>query len=74
MKQVHKINNVIECICNNLWYNGINIARIADFNFLGIQLPEDLKWNKHQNKISLKFTETACIRFWGSSRKSLFIP
>ena len=27
--------------------NGINIERVADFNFLGIQLSEDLKWNKH---------------------------
>ena len=34
--------------------NGINIERVADFDFLGIQLSEDLKWNKHQNNISLK--------------------
>ena len=34
--------------------NGINIGRVADFNFLIIQLSEDLKWNKHQNNISLK--------------------
>ena len=27
--------------------NGINIERIADFNFLGIQLSENLKWSKH---------------------------
>ena len=27
--------------------NGINIERVADFNFLGIQLSEDLKWSKH---------------------------
>ena len=25
--------------------NGINIERVADFNFLGILLSEDLKWN-----------------------------
>ena len=27
--------------------NGINTERVADFNFLGIQLSEDLKWSKH---------------------------
>ena len=33
--------------------NGINIERVADFNFLRIQLSEDdLKWSKHQNNIS----------------------
>ena len=41
--------------------NGINIERVADFNFLGIQLSEDLKWNKHQNNISLKLTKTVCV-------------
>ena len=38
--------------------NGINIERVADFNFLGIQLSEDLKWSKHLNNISLKLTKT----------------
>ena len=41
--------------------NGINIERVADFNFLGIQLCEDLKWSKHQNNISLKLTKTVGV-------------
>ena len=41
--------------------NGINIERVADFNFLGIQLSEDLKWSKHQNNISLKLTKTVSV-------------
>ena len=41
--------------------NGINIERVADFNFLRIQLSEDLKWNKHQNNISLKLTKTVGV-------------
>ena len=41
--------------------NGINIERVADFNFLGIQPSEDLKWNKHQNNISLKLTKTVGV-------------
>ena len=57
MMQVNKIINVIDCICNKLWYNGINIERVAGFNFLEIQLSEDLKWDKHQNNISLKLTD-----------------
>ena len=41
--------------------NGINIERVADFNFLGMQLSEDLKWSKHQNNISLKLTKTVGV-------------
>ena len=41
--------------------NGINIERVTDFNFLGKQLSEDLKWNKHQNNISLKLTKTVGV-------------
>ena len=37
--------------------NGINLERVADFNFLGIQLNKDLKRSKHQNNISLKLTK-----------------
>ena len=38
--------------------NSINIERVADFNFFGIQLSEDLKWSKHQNNISLNLIKT----------------
>ena len=41
--------------------NGINIERVADFNFLGIQLSEDLQCSKHQNNISLKLTKTVGV-------------
>ena len=42
--------------------NGINIERVADFNFLGIQLSEDLKWSKHPNNISLKLIKTVGVQ------------
>ena len=42
----------------NLLINNINIESVAEFNFLGIQLSQDLKWNTHQNHDSLKFTKT----------------
>ena len=45
---------------STLSINGINIERVADFNFLGIQLSEDLKWSKTKNNISLKLTN--CCR------------
>ena len=41
--------------------NGINIESVADFNFLGTQLSEDLKWNKHQNNITLHLTKTVGV-------------
>ena len=41
--------------------NGINIERVAYFKFLVIQLSENLKWNKHQNNISLKLTKTVSV-------------
>ena len=41
--------------------NGINIEGVADFNFLKIQLSEDLKWNTQQNKIPLKLTKTVGV-------------
>ena len=57
---------VIHSVRKNVNYptlsiNGINIERVADFNFLGIQLSEDLKWSNHQNNISLKLTKTVGV-------------
>ena len=37
--------------CPTLLIYDINIERVADFNFLGVQLSDDLKWNKYQNNI-----------------------
>ena len=34
----------------------INIENVAEFNFLGIQLSQNHKWNTHQNHVSLKLT------------------
>ena len=48
----HSVRKTVNYL--TLSINGINIERVADFNFLGIQLSEDLKWSKHQNNISLK--------------------
>ena len=41
----------------NLLINNINIENVAEFNFLGIQLGQNLKWKTHQNHVSLKLTK-----------------
>ena len=45
----------------NLLINNINIENVAQFNFLGIQLSQNLKWKLHQNHVSLKLTKTIVI-------------
>ena len=45
----------------NLLINNINIENVAEFNFLGIQLSQNVKWKTHQNNVSLKLTKTICI-------------
>ena len=37
--------------------NAIEIERVDDFNFLGLQLNHNLKWNKHINYVSLKMSK-----------------
>ena len=44
-----------------LLINNINIENVAEFNFLGIQLSQNLKWKTHQNHVSLKLTKTIGI-------------
>ena len=39
----------------------INIENVAEFNFLGIQFNQNLKWKTHQNHVSLKLTKTIGI-------------
>ena len=41
----------------NLLINNINIEIVAEFNFLGKQLSQNLKWKTHQNHVSLKHTQ-----------------
>ena len=41
----------------NLSINNINIENVAEFNFLGIKLSQNLKWNTQQNHVSLKLTK-----------------
>ena len=45
----------------NLLINNINIENVAEFNFLGIQLNQNLKWKTHRNPVSLKLTKTIGI-------------
>ena len=45
----------------NLLLNNINIENVAEFNLLGIQLSQNLKWKTHQNHVSLKLTKTIGI-------------
>ena len=45
----------------NILINNINMENVAEFNFLGIQLSQSLKWKTHQNHVSLKLTKTIGI-------------
>ena len=49
----------------NLLINNINIENVAEYNFLGIQLNQNLKWTTHQNHVSLKLTkmQTNCFNY-----------
>ena len=40
-----------------LFINDVKIERVDCFNFLGLQLNHNLKWNKHINHVSLKITK-----------------
>ena len=41
----------------NLLINNINTEKVAEFNFLAIQLSQNHKWKTHQNHVSLKLTK-----------------
>ena len=45
----------------NLLINNINIENVAEFNFLGIQLSQNLNRKTHQNHVSLNLTKTIGI-------------
>ena len=40
-----------------LLINDVEIERVDCFNFLGLQLNHNLKWNKHISHVSLKMTK-----------------
>ena len=48
----HSFNKTV--LYPKLRINAIEIERVDDFNFLGLQLNHNLKWNKHINYVSLK--------------------
>ena len=41
----------------DLKINDVPIEQVSDFDFLEITLNENLKWNSHINKISLKISK-----------------
>ena len=43
--------------------NNINIERVTDFNFLGLIISSNLKWNKHIDHISLKISKVTGILY-----------
>ena len=45
----------------NIYINGIEIERVADFNFLGLTINENLSWKPHVNKISNKISKYSGI-------------
>ena len=40
-----------------LFINDVKIERVDCFNFLGLQINHNLKWNKHTSHVSLKITK-----------------
>ena len=51
----HFFNNTV--LYSKLRINAIETERVDDFNFLGLQLNHNLKWNKHINYVSLKMSK-----------------
>ena len=49
--------------------NNINIERVTDFNFLGLIISSNLKWNKHIDHIALKISKVTGILY---RMKSIF--
>ena len=47
----------------DLKINNICIDRVSEFNFLGLIISSDLKWNKHIEHISLKISKVIGIMF-----------
>ena len=47
----------------DLKINNIRIDRVSEFNFLGLIISSDLKWNKHIEHISLKISKVIGIMF-----------
>ena len=43
--------------------NNINIERVTDFNFLGLIISSNLKWNKHIDHIALKISKVNGILY-----------
>ena len=43
--------------------NNINIKRVTDFNFLGLIISSNLKWNKHIDHIALKISKVTGILY-----------
>ena len=56
----HNLNKKI-AIIPSIKVNDINIERVKDFNFLGINLDQNLNWSSHTNKISIKISQAIGI-------------
>ena len=44
-----------------IFINGTELERVADFNFLGLTINENLSWKPHVNKISNKIAKYSGI-------------
>ena len=41
--------------------NGINIERVTQFNFLGLILSSNLKWQRHVDYVARKVSRSICV-------------
>ena len=48
----------IDKLISNLLLNSDKIERVAEFNFLGLTVGENLNWNAHIQKVSNKISRT----------------
>ena len=55
----HTINKRIPKF--DIQIEGVNIEKVSEFNFLGITIDDQLKWNKHIDKISNKISRNIGI-------------
>ena len=57
----HAINKKIEGVIPDLEINGIPLDKVKNFNFLGLQLNENMSWKPHIDSLSNKLAKCAGV-------------
>ena len=67
---LHAINKRIEGVIPDLEINGIPLDKVTNFNFLGLQLNENMSWKPHIDSLSNKLAKYAGVL----NRLKRFLP